>query len=157
MPCCVCLLTTCNTAITLSATPSATLSATVLLRPRAPPCLRIPSPALLFSIVNRYDTLFDYGLPPNGAPTDPDDADPNLVPRLVELVALPLLDHLVARCWDPLSARASGRVVRAVEEVLIYVEASNEGIQRLLRAAEDRMGWAVQQCEVRSELQSRNS
>jgi len=81
-------------------------------------------------------------LSPTATPT------PYLVPRLVELAALPLLAHLAARGWHPSARGRAHAAVRAVEEVLIYVNGAERGVQRLLRAAEERMGWAVQQCEV---------
>jgi GC-rich sequence DNA-binding factor len=47
--------------------------------------------------------LFDYGMQVNGKKVEEGDADINLIPELVEKVALPVLHHEIAHCWGALS------------------------------------------------------
>lgn len=100
----------------------------------------------------RYSTLFDYGLPENNAPPDPNDPDSHLVPRLVEKVALPLLLHTVQHAWQPSSPTGNRRMLAAVEEVLVYLEPSAEPAVQLLEAVEAKMRAAVEETEVRGAM-----
>ena len=99
--------------------------------------------------MNWYNLLFDYGVRADGKPMEEDDADMNLIPKLVEKVALPVLYHEVAHCWDVLSTEGSKRAVKAVQEMLIYVDAAtSEPLQDLLAAVYTRMANAVTALEV---------
>jgi GC-rich sequence DNA-binding factor len=68
-----------------------------------------------------YSQLFDYGMPSGGGEHEADDPDAELVPKLVEKVALPVVHHAV-ECWEPLSYAQTLTVSAAVKEVLIYVQ-----------------------------------
>ncbi|CAK9276824.1 unnamed protein product [Sphagnum jensenii] len=97
-----------------------------------------------------YALLFDYGMQVNGKKVEEDDADVNLIPKLVEKVALPVLHHEVAHCWDALSTEGSKHAVAAFQEMLIYVDVSSEPLQELLAAARTRMAEAVAALELPS-------
>jgi GC-rich sequence DNA-binding factor len=102
-----------------------------------------------FDSMRWYNLLFDYGVQGDGNTTDEDDADVNLIPKLVEKVALPVLHHELAHCWDVLSTEGSKRAVKAVQEMLIYVDAAtSQPLQELLSAVHTRMANAVTAIEV---------
>lgn len=87
--------------------------------------------------------LFDYGLPQDGSDFAPDDADSNLVPGLVEKVALPILHHEIAHSWDMLSTRETKYAVAATTLVTNYVPASSDALAELLVAVRTRLADAV--------------
>ncbi|MCL7048295.1 hypothetical protein MKW94_013837 [Papaver nudicaule] len=90
-----------------------------------------------------HSLLFDYGLREHGGDFEPDDADANLVPGLVEKVALPILHHDIAHCWDVLSTRETRNAISAVNMVLNYVPATSEAFLDLLSAINSRLAYAV--------------
>lgn len=103
-----------------------------------------------FDSMNWYKQLYDYGVQVNGQSVEDDDADVNLIPKLVEKVALPVLHHELEHCWDVLSTKGTQRAVHAVQDMLIYVDAANsESLQELLAAVYKRMSNAVSALEVR--------
>ena len=87
--------------------------------------------------------LFNYGVPEDGSDFNPDDADADLVPGLVEKVALPLLHHEIAHCWDILSSRESKNAVSATTVIINYVPASSEALKELIAAIRTRLADAV--------------
>ena len=87
--------------------------------------------------------LFNYGVPEDGSDFNPDDADADLVPGLVEKVALPLLHHEIAHCWDILSSRESKNAVSATTVIINYVSASSEALKELIAAIRTRLADAV--------------
>eukprot|EP01018_Ginkgo_biloba_P004025 Gb_08409 [translate_table: standard] len=95
-----------------------------------------------------HTLLFDYGMPENAGDFEPEDADADLVPGLVEKVALPVLHHEVAHCWDRLSTRGTRNAVSAVQVILNYIPASNEALQELLAAVRMRLAEAVAELQV---------
>ncbi|KAI3908238.1 hypothetical protein MKX01_027260 [Papaver californicum] len=90
-----------------------------------------------------HSLLFDYGLPEHGGDFNPDDADADLVPGLVEKVALPILHHDIAHCWDMLSTRGTKNAVSATNLVITYVPATSEALRDLLSAIHSRLADAV--------------
>ncbi|KAH9298722.1 hypothetical protein KI387_030404, partial [Taxus chinensis] len=92
--------------------------------------------------------LFDYGIPENVKDFEPEDADADLVPGLVEKIALPILHHEVAHCWDRLSTRGTKNAIAAVQIILNYIPASNESLQELLAAVRTRLAEAVAELQV---------
>ncbi|PIA52184.1 hypothetical protein AQUCO_01000217v1 [Aquilegia coerulea] len=90
-----------------------------------------------------HSLLFKYGLPENTSDLNPEDADANLVPGLVEKIALPILHHQIAQCWDMLSTRETRNAVSATNMVINYVPASSEALQDLLTVINDRLADAV--------------
>uniref|UniRef100_A0A0C9RXB3 TSA: Wollemia nobilis Ref_Wollemi_Transcript_6527_3458 transcribed RNA sequence n=1 Tax=Wollemia nobilis TaxID=56998 RepID=A0A0C9RXB3_9CONI len=101
-----------------------------------------------FNTMNWHTLLFDYGVPENIKDFEPDDADADLVPGLLEKVALPILHHEVAHCWDRLSLRGTKNAVAAVQVILNYIPASNEALQELLAAVRMRLAEAVAELQV---------
>lgn len=102
-----------------------------------------------FESMNWYNTLFDYGMPDNSVEEAPaGDPDSNLVPRLVEKVALPILRKRLARCWDPTSLAASARAAAALQEMLVYVPLESEAMQELLTDVKSRLADAVAKSQV---------
>lgn len=91
----------------------------------------------------RHSLLFDYGLLNDKSDSASDDADSNLVPELVEKVALPILHHEIAHCWDMLSTRETMNAVNATSLVTNYVPASSEGLSDLLIAIHTCLADAV--------------
>lgn len=87
--------------------------------------------------------LFDYGLAEDGSDTTAEDADANLVPSLVEKVALPILHHEIAHCWDMLSLQETRNAVSATSLVINYVPTSSEALGELLVAIRTRLADAV--------------
>lgn len=90
----------------------------------------------------------DYGLPEDGSGFTSDDADANLVPELVEKVALPILHHEIVHCWDMLSTQETRNAVAATSLVTDYVPASSEALADLLVAIRTRLADAVTNLKV---------
>lgn len=85
----------------------------------------------------------EYGLPEDGDGFAPDDADSNLVPELVEKVAIRILHHEIVHCWDMLSTQETRNAVAATSLVTDYVPASSEALADLLVAIRTRLAEAV--------------
>ncbi|KAF3560726.1 hypothetical protein DY000_02019459 [Brassica cretica] len=90
-----------------------------------------------------HGLLFNYGKPEDGDDFAPDDTDANLVPQLVEKVAIPILHHQIVRCWDILSTRETKNAVAATSLVTNYVSASSEALAELFAAIRSRLVEAV--------------
>ncbi|KAJ6822569.1 transcriptional repressor ILP1-like [Iris pallida] len=102
----------------------------------------------LYNMTDFYDMewhklLFDYGLPGEGLDLDPDDPDTNLIPVLVEKVALPILHHEVEHCWDIFSTRRTENAVYATNLVISYIPASSEALAELLKVICRRLTQAI--------------
>lgn len=82
--------------------------------------------------------LFNYGLP-----EDEDDADANLIPELVEKLAVPILYNQLAHCWDMLSTQETKYAVSATNLVLRYVSSSSSAVVNLVATLRDRLADAV--------------
>lgn len=96
-----------------------------------------------FADMKWHSLLFNYGLPEDGKDFAQDDADANLVPTLVEKVAIPILHHEIANCWDMLSTRETKNAVAATSLVMTYVSTSSETLKDLLVAIRTRLAEAV--------------
>ncbi|KAF8115681.1 hypothetical protein N665_0025s0141 [Sinapis alba] len=90
-----------------------------------------------------HGLLFDYGKPEDGDDFAPDDTDANLVPELVEKVAIPILHHQIVRCWDILSTRETRNAIAATTLVTNYVPASSEALAELFSAIRSRLIEAI--------------
>ncbi|KAL5976516.1 hypothetical protein ACLOJK_020849 [Asimina triloba] len=77
-----------------------------------------------------------------------DDTDANHIPQLVEKVALPILHHEIAHCWDMLSTRETKNAVSATKLVIDYVPASSEALRELLVAIRKRLADAISDLSV---------
>ncbi|KAL6186632.1 hypothetical protein ACLB2K_042752 [Fragaria x ananassa] len=89
-----------------------------------------------------HELLENYGVPEDGSDFASDDADANLIPALVEKVALPILHHQIVYCWDILSTRETKNAVAATSLVSDYVS-SSEALEDLLVAIRTRLADAV--------------
>lgn len=90
----------------------------------------------------RYSLLFNYGMPEDTNDFDPADPDADLVPGLVEKIALPILHHEIAHCWDMLSTRETKNAVSATQMVITYVPTS-PALTELLTAVQTRLSEAI--------------
>lgn len=97
--------------------------------------------AYLYIHFDRHSLLFDYGL--NSEEFSADDADANLVPHLVEKVALPILHHQVANCWDVLSTAETKNAVSASSLIATYDLASSQAFSELLVVVRKRLAEVV--------------
>lgn len=95
----------------------------------------------------RHVLLENYGVPEDGSDFASDDADANLIPALVEKVALPILHHQIVNCWDILSTRETKNAVAATSLVTDYVS-SSEALEDLLAAIRTRLADAVSKLTV---------
>lgn len=95
----------------------------------------------------RHVLLENYGVPEDGSDFAADDADANLIPALVEKVALPILHHQIVKCWDILSTRETKNAVAATSLVTDYVS-SSEALEDLLVAIRTRLADAVSKLTV---------
>ncbi|KAA8529213.1 hypothetical protein F0562_033988 [Nyssa sinensis] len=86
--------------------------------------------------------LYNYGIE-DASKINPDDADANLIPQLVEKVAVPILHHEIAYCWDILSTRETMNAISATTLVFNYVPASSKAIGELVTVLRDRLDDAV--------------
>ncbi|KAI3452989.1 hypothetical protein Pfo_009652 [Paulownia fortunei] len=94
-----------------------------------------------------HSLLFNYGLSEdeneiNEADAEA-DADANLIPDLVEKLAIPILHHQLAFCWDILSTRETKYAVSAMNLVIRYVDLSSSALGELVAVLRDRLMKAV--------------
>ncbi|MCL7040805.1 hypothetical protein MKW94_023368 [Papaver nudicaule] len=103
-----------------------------------------------FDDMHWHSLLFDYGLPEHGGHFNSDDADANLVPGLVEKVALPILHHDIVHCWDMLSTRETRNAISAINMVLNFIPATSEAFLDLLSAIHSpyRFGMSVRLLKI---------
>ncbi|XP_047972328.1 transcriptional repressor ILP1-like [Salvia hispanica] len=89
--------------------------------------------------------LFNYGLPEdqNGKNGEDADDDANLIPELVAKVALPILHHQLAFCWDILSTRETKNAISAMDMITEFVGSSNSAVGKLIAVLRDRFTTAV--------------
>ncbi|KAE9464449.1 hypothetical protein C3L33_03616, partial [Rhododendron williamsianum] len=109
------------------------------------PCMNLNKPSMnLCSRITgkRHSLLYSYGIEDEND-ISPDDDDANLVPQLVEKVAVPILHHEIAHCWDMLSTRETRNAVLATELVVRYVPANSESLIELVAVLHDRLADAI--------------
>lgn len=90
--------------------------------------------------------LFDYGIQDNESASGSSDAD--VVPIIVEKVALPILHHRIKHCWDVLSTQRTENAVNAVSMVINYLPLSSEELHRLLDSVRTRLTQAIADVSV---------
>ncbi|KAL8549383.1 hypothetical protein ACS0TY_008278 [Phlomoides rotata] len=100
-----------------------------------------------FSKMKWHSLLFNYGLPEDeneisGADAVA-DADANLIPVLIEKLAIPILHHHLSSCWDILSTRETKYAVSAMNMVIDYVDLSSSALGELVAVLRDRLTKAV--------------
>ncbi|TVU44212.1 hypothetical protein EJB05_03648, partial [Eragrostis curvula] len=91
--------------------------------------------------------LFDYGRENNQSEADA-DPDEDLLPALVEKVALPILHHRIKHCWDVLSTQSTKNAVNAVTMVITYLPTSSEALHQLLASVKSRLADAIADISV---------
>ncbi|XP_020269392.1 transcriptional repressor ILP1-like [Asparagus officinalis] len=101
-----------------------------------------------FEEMKWYKLLFEYGLPGRDEDFDPEDADANLIPELVEKVALPILHHEILHCWDMFSTKRTENAVFATNLVVTYVPVSSKALQELLSVVCSRLTQAITNLSV---------
>ena len=92
--------------------------------------------------ISRHSLLYNYGIEDENN-ISPDDADADLIPQLVEKVAVPILHHEIAHCWDMLSTRETRNAVSATDLVVRYVPASSQALLELVAVLHDRLADAI--------------
>ncbi|KAJ8547665.1 hypothetical protein K7X08_011251 [Anisodus acutangulus] len=102
-----------------------------------------------FMDMNWHNSLFNYGLPPEGeSEISADDTDTNLIPQLVEILAIPILHNQLANCWDVLSTSETVCAVSAMRLVLRYGPFSGSALSNLVAVLRDRLADAVANLKV---------
>lgn len=101
-----------------------------------------------FNAMNWHSLLVNYGMPEDGSDFASNDADANLVPELIEKVALPILHHEIAHCWDMLSTRETRNAALATSLITDYVSTSSEALTELLVVIRTRLSSAVEDLTV---------
>lgn len=99
--------------------------------------------------------MFTYGLPEDGKDFvhDDGDADLELVPNLVEKVALPILQYEISHCWDMLSQRETMNAIAATKLIVQHVSRKSEALTDLLVSIRTRLADAVANLMVCSQEQ----
>ncbi|KAJ1292656.1 hypothetical protein BS78_01G006700 [Paspalum vaginatum] len=90
--------------------------------------------------------LFDYGIQDKESASGSNDAD--VVPILVEKVALPILQHRIKHCWDVLSTQRTENAVNAVSMVVGYLPLSSDDLHQLLDSVRTRLTQAIADLSV---------
>ncbi|KAL6636490.1 hypothetical protein ACP70R_024062 [Stipagrostis hirtigluma subsp. patula] len=94
-----------------------------------------------------HNVLFSYGVQKNEGAMDP-DADVELIPVLIEKVALPILHHRISHCWDIFSTKTTKNAVDAVTMVIPYLSTSSKGLHELVASVKDRLTKAIADLSV---------
>ncbi|KAI4357865.1 hypothetical protein L6164_001787 [Bauhinia variegata] len=92
-----------------------------------------------------YKLLFNYGLPEDGKDFvhDNADVDLDLVPNLVEKVAIPILQYEILHCWDMLSQRETVNAIAATRLIVDHVSVESKALEGLLDSIRTRLSDAV--------------
>ncbi|KHG25620.1 GC-rich sequence DNA-binding factor 1 [Gossypium arboreum] len=99
-----------------------------------------------FSDMKWHNLLFNYGFCEDGS-SALDDSDANLIPALVEKIALPVLHHEISHCWDLLSTQETKNAVSATSLIIDYVPTWSplvmKAVPNAARVAAYRFGMSV--------------
>ncbi|KAG2533771.1 transcriptional repressor ILP1-like [Panicum virgatum] len=93
-----------------------------------------------------HKVLFDYGAQDDESASSSNDTD--VVPVLVEKVALPILHHRIKHCWDVLSTQRTENAVDAVRMVIGYLPTSSKDLHQLLACVKGRLTQAIADMSV---------
>lgn len=99
----------------------------------------------------RYKLLFTYGLAEDGKDFGNDDGDVDLVPNLVEKVALPILHYETSHCWDMLSQQETVNAIAATKLIVQHLSHESKALADLLVSIHTRLADAVAKLTVYSE------
>ena len=99
--------------------------------------------------------MFSYGLPDDGKifVCDDSDVDLELVPNLVEKVALPILHYEISHCCDMLSQQETMNAIAATKLIVQHMSHESEALADLLVSIRTRLADAVANLMVCSENQ----
>lgn len=95
-----------------------------------------------------HKELFDYGLIESKVEDSEEDSDMNLIPDLVEKVALPIFHHEIAHCWDVLSIKQTQNAVSSAKMLISYLSPSTRALHELLAVVNTRLTEAVKTLDV---------
>jgi GC-rich sequence DNA-binding factor len=95
-----------------------------------------------------HKELFDYGLLESKVEDSEEDSDMNLIPDLVEKVALPIFHHEIAHCWDVLSTKQTQNAVSSAKMLISYLSPSTKALHELLAVVNTRLTEAVKTLDV---------
>ncbi|CAL0308003.1 unnamed protein product [Lupinus luteus] len=101
-----------------------------------------------FQEMKWYRLLFTYGLPEDGNDFVNDDGDVDLVPNLVEKVALPVLHYEISHCWDMLSQQETANAINATKLIVQHLSHESEALADLLVSIRTRLADAVAKITV---------
>ncbi|KAE9615412.1 putative GC-rich sequence DNA-binding factor [Lupinus albus] len=101
-----------------------------------------------FQEMKWYKLLFTYGLPEDGKDFVNDDGDVDLVPNLVEKVALPVLHYEISHCWDMLSQQETVNAINATTLIVQHLSHESEALADLLVSIRTRLADAVAKLTV---------
>ncbi|KAL0923769.1 hypothetical protein M5K25_007841 [Dendrobium thyrsiflorum] len=90
-----------------------------------------------------HKVLLDFGSTGGKIDFEPEDKDANLIPILVEKVALPILHHDIAHCWNLFSTRRTENAVFATNLIISYVPPTNKALLELLEVVRSRLTEAI--------------
>ncbi|KAK8443636.1 hypothetical protein SEVIR_9G006900v4 [Setaria viridis] len=94
-----------------------------------------------------HKVLFDYDVKDNESASG-GSTDTDVVPVLVEKVALPILHHRIKHCWDVLSSKRTENAVDAIRMVIGYLPASSKDLHQLLASVKSRLTQAIADLSV---------
>ncbi|KAF3335473.1 PAX3- and PAX7-binding protein 1 [Carex littledalei] len=95
-----------------------------------------------------HKELFDYGFLESKVDDSEEDSDMNLIPALVEKVALPIFHHEIAHCWDVLSTKQTQNAVSSAKMLISYLSPSTKALHELLAVVNTRLTEAVKNLDV---------
>ncbi|CAL4920178.1 unnamed protein product [Urochloa decumbens] len=101
----------------------------------------------LFLDMDWHEVLLEYGMQNKeikSASVSKDD----VVPVLVEKVALPILHHRIKHCWDVLSTQRTENAVHAIRMVISYLQETSEDLHQLLVSVKSRLAQAIADLSV---------
>ncbi|KAE9605662.1 hypothetical protein Lal_00024697 [Lupinus albus] len=101
-----------------------------------------------FQEMKWYKLLFTYGLPEDGKDFVNDDGDVDLVPNLVEKVALPILHYEISHCWDMLSQEETANAIASTKLIVQHLSHESEALADLLVSIRMRLADAVAKLTV---------
>ncbi|OIW02251.1 hypothetical protein TanjilG_15134 [Lupinus angustifolius] len=101
-----------------------------------------------FQEMKWYKLLFTYGLPEDGKDFVNDDDDVDLVPNLVEKVALPILHYEISHCWDMLSQEETANAIASTKLIVQHLSHESEALADLLVSIRMRLADAVSKLTV---------
>lgn len=94
-----------------------------------------------------HKVLFDYDIKDNESASG-GSSDTDVVPVLVEKVALPILHHRIKHCWDVLSRKRTENAVGAIRMVIGYLPTSSKDLHQLLASVKNRLTQAIADLSV---------